>query len=190
MIRKIIVGTLLLSVAISACKKGENDPSLSLRTRKARVAGEWKVTSGKGSSQQNGPWGASTSSWTFDGTTYSTTIGTGAPYAESRMMEFTFEKDGKYQMVDTWDGTKVTYEGDWNFNKGVGEAEGKSELLLSLGKLIEDGITYDVIGHIHFESYVIDELRNDKMVLTKESKSTSSSGSVYTDNEEWVLEPR
>ncbi|MDD4575741.1 MAG: hypothetical protein PHI36_04870, partial [Bacteroidales bacterium] len=38
---------LLLAVfatTFSACKKGEDDPALSLRSRKARVAGEWKMT--------------------------------------------------------------------------------------------------------------------------------------------------
>ena len=34
----------LLSVTILACKKGENDPFLSLSSRKARLAGEWKLT--------------------------------------------------------------------------------------------------------------------------------------------------
>lgn len=31
---------------VSSCKKGENDPFLSLRSRKARVTGEWKLTKG------------------------------------------------------------------------------------------------------------------------------------------------
>lgn len=35
----------LLAPALESCKKGDEDPGLSLRSRKGRVAGEWKVSS-------------------------------------------------------------------------------------------------------------------------------------------------
>ena len=34
-------------VSISSCKKGEEDPFMSLRSRKARLAGEWDIANGK-----------------------------------------------------------------------------------------------------------------------------------------------
>jgi hypothetical protein len=36
---------LILTVALGACKKGEEDPFFSLLSRKARVSGEWKMSS-------------------------------------------------------------------------------------------------------------------------------------------------
>jgi hypothetical protein len=36
----------LLFLFPAACKKGENDPLISLRTRKDRVAGDWRLTGG------------------------------------------------------------------------------------------------------------------------------------------------
>jgi hypothetical protein len=37
---------LAAAFVLPSCKKGENDPFLSLHSRKARVVGEWKLTSG------------------------------------------------------------------------------------------------------------------------------------------------
>lgn len=39
------IAVLTLAFSITSCKKGENDPALSLKSRKSRVAGEWNVTS-------------------------------------------------------------------------------------------------------------------------------------------------
>lgn len=41
----------LILTSFFACKKGQEDPSFSLRTRKARLAGEWKVKSKQDDSQ-------------------------------------------------------------------------------------------------------------------------------------------
>lgn len=39
----LIIYCLLILVFANACKKGQDDPSISLKSRRARVAGEWKV---------------------------------------------------------------------------------------------------------------------------------------------------
>jgi len=38
---------MFLTLLVSGCKKGENDPALSMLPRKARLVGEWKLFSGK-----------------------------------------------------------------------------------------------------------------------------------------------
>lgn len=55
----------LLSSAVTSCKKGDGDPFLSLKSRKARVAGEWKATKMEDKSN-------TTSSSTSGGTTTTT----------------------------------------------------------------------------------------------------------------------
>lgn len=45
-VRKILVGALILALAapmFQSCKKGDEDPGLSLKSRKGRLAGEWTV---------------------------------------------------------------------------------------------------------------------------------------------------
>ncbi|MES2836976.1 MAG: hypothetical protein V4667_05600 [Bacteroidota bacterium] len=55
------IAVLTLAFSITSCKKGENDPALSLKSRKSRVAGEWNVTnysvnsSNSSTSPNNGP---------------------------------------------------------------------------------------------------------------------------------------
>jgi hypothetical protein len=44
-VTKSLIALLALAAVMPACKKGDEDPSISLRSRKGRVAGEWKVKS-------------------------------------------------------------------------------------------------------------------------------------------------
>jgi len=44
--KQFILISLLSVFVFSECKKGEEDPLISLRTRKARVVGKWKIKSG------------------------------------------------------------------------------------------------------------------------------------------------
>lgn len=41
---KLIVITAIGILSLQSCKKGENDPFLSLKTRDARITGEWELT--------------------------------------------------------------------------------------------------------------------------------------------------
>jgi hypothetical protein len=41
----ISIGLIGLTLIVGACRKGENDPLLSLKSRQARLAGEWVVSS-------------------------------------------------------------------------------------------------------------------------------------------------
>lgn len=186
--------TLIMAAAIAAsalpsCKKGENDPFLSLRTRKARVAGEWKVTSGKGSNTQTGAWNPYTSSWTYDGSTQSETEG-GNTTSFPRTITYSFEKDGTYTHTDISDGATVTTTGTWNFLQGVGETKNKSRLALNEltttsqnGPVTTEGEGYDMM-------YTIDELRHKKMVLKLDFSYAYSDGSGGSFSEELVLEPK
>jgi hypothetical protein len=41
---KTLIAVAIVSVTVQSCKKGEDDPALSLRSRDARLIGEWKLT--------------------------------------------------------------------------------------------------------------------------------------------------
>lgn len=49
----ILLGILGLLVSHIGCKKGENDPTLSLRSRKARLVGKWVFEEGSMTLNQN-----------------------------------------------------------------------------------------------------------------------------------------
>lgn len=93
-IAKITVAVLMLgTLALESCKKGEGDPALSLRSRKARFAGEWTVSAGKGSSTSGG----TTTTWVYDGATETTTYPSPLPQGTDKYtISFTIEKDGTW----------------------------------------------------------------------------------------------
>jgi hypothetical protein len=100
-----------LMLATPSCKKGENDPFLSLSSRKARVAGEWDVTGyefmsnnveSDGDSQSStGSLSNNVITFTNSSTSGGTTV-TNTNTVTVNEFSYTFEKDG------TWSSTQNT----------------------------------------------------------------------------------
>lgn len=98
---------------MDGCKKGKGDPFLSLRSRKTRVAGTWKVVAMQSevnttTTDPNGDVITQKQTIEFDGvqaTTTSTSTTGGSTETSTSTQDFTqdytFDKDG------TWKGTKV-----------------------------------------------------------------------------------
>ncbi|HRG59771.1 MAG TPA: hypothetical protein PK323_12500 [Bacteroidia bacterium] len=100
-----VLAILVVASAFTSCKKGEGDPTISLRSRTSRVAGEWKISSEETksdwTSMVTGSAATSGSSlMKFTGTTYSgtNTSGTVTTTASGTVTEnsMTFEKDGTF----------------------------------------------------------------------------------------------
>jgi hypothetical protein len=173
----------------SSCKKGENDPFISFRSRKARVAGEWKVTSGKGSQVETGS-NAYNYSWTFDGTTYSETGNFGTS-SVPRTIEYTFDKDGKFTYDETMGGDTYKSTGTWNFMEGVGETKSKSQLVLREETYTSPSSSSNYEGSTAYDGgFEIVELRHKKMVLRVKYDYSFSSGGTGQVEEEFVLEAK
>lgn len=192
---KVALATLVIgSLALESCKKGEGDPFLSLRSRKGRVAGEWKVSAGSGSSTS----GSSTTTFTYDGATYTTTSGSNS-VSIARTMNYTFEKDGAFTFtqVTTSSGYSetITQTGTWNFTGGVGEVKNKSQIIMTI---LSDAVSTtigssttsstDTYTGSDAPSMMADiyQLKNKEMIF--KYKGTSTSGSTTSSNEgEWTL---
>ena len=163
-----------LIIVFGGCKKGQNDPFISFRSRKARVSGEWKLTTGSVTTSG----GPQTIVITYDGTNKIEGSTTNA-YTENT----TFEKKGDYKTVISDDGTVKVREGTWDFTAGVGKAKKKERLVITILKeTITIGSTTTI--YTYFGSgasiivYEIDELRNKKMVLKLDG--SQSSGNITT----------
>ncbi|MFH2142767.1 MAG: hypothetical protein ABIJ97_10110 [Bacteroidota bacterium] len=63
----VILVVLAIPFIVTSCKKGENDPFISLKSRNARLVGEWKISESTVSN---------TSNYTYDGSTYTQTTST------------------------------------------------------------------------------------------------------------------
>ena len=167
---------LILSVfVLSACKKGENDPFLSLRSRNARITGVWKLTSQQSSSSYTTTFGGSSTtdvtSYSFDGTTMTETDG-GSTDSYSFSQTIEIKKEGTYKLTIVEDGTTSVTEGNWWW-------------LDSNKKKVRIAFDDD------WGSFYIDALKNKELVLTRdESESISDSGfsDSYTSTGKWEFE--
>ena len=117
--KKVLLVLLVAVFAIptfQSCKKGENDPSISLRSRKARLVGEWKLSAGTIEKKI----GNTVYDFSYDGTNCVTTglISATTSYTEN----ISIIKDGTFTQTIFDDGKKIVYEGNWYF-LGANKAE-------------------------------------------------------------------
>jgi hypothetical protein len=200
----IILPAIIVSVlTFNGCKKGEGDPFFSMHSRKARIIGEWNVSSGEGTRSEINVSGTSTTtkttSWTYDGTNKSEAVtvdaGTGSIPTNSNSkftMTYEFFKEGKFKTVYTDNNNTIPSititEGLWNFTDGIGDAKKKSSIVLrSLSVVSSSGMmtTYDgtKAPTVVFEIY---QLKN-KEVQLQSSYKTVYGASSDTSEEKWTL---
>jgi len=193
--KRIVVLSLYLIVTFvlfNGCRRGEDDPFISFRSRKARVTGKWKMTSIKRTSTYN----STTEIFTANGSTYTRTElnSNGANSSKTGIYtyEITFKKDGTYTGQINEDGNIANIEGKWNFTGGVGDMKDKSQITLYETSYKDRDDTYTFTGHYFNDTYDLKELRNNKMVwYTKYTDtSTSSYYSSHSEEEEIVFEAK
>jgi len=151
-----ISSVILLSfILLSACKKGDEDPWLSLKTRTARLADEWQVVEAE--------WETNDSIASFADGEYKIYLNNIEYVGVEGSMTFVFLKQGSYTInrtvnyPDNWKGTNSIaftedYEetGSWQFTGGAGEVKEKSQLLLLPNKVQTSrfiGSALDVISY-------------------------------------------
>lgn len=195
-----LAAAVVLPTVFVGCKKGENDPFLSFRSRKGRVAGEWKVTEGSGTTTSSFGGSSYTSTWTYDGATRTETSG-GSSSTSKETMNFTFDKDGTFtatmvgtETIDT--DTYTTTEnasGTWNFTGGVGETKNKSQIIMATTSYTSNttpggtATTQTYTGsNAPTEIWDIDQLKNKEMIV-KWAGSASSSGSSSSSEGTYTL---
>jgi hypothetical protein len=183
-------------IVFSSCRKGEDDPLISFRSRKARVAGNWKVTHLKNTFISYGLNNTYTTVYETDGSSYTNTISNSNPVSSQTTTgtvskEYTFEKKGNYSVLETRDGIAITYSGVWNFTSGVGDVKNKSQITLYQQLSWEsDSSSMSNTGNYFDKTYYLKELRNKKMVWYSQVTNTRDNVVAYTIEEEITLEAR
>jgi len=196
--KRIVVLSLYLIVTFvlfNGCRRGEDDPFISFRSRKARVTGKWKMTSIKRTSYETDIFGSTTKIFTGNGSTYTRTEqnsnGTNFSKTGIYTYEITFKKDGSYTAQINEDGNIANIEGKWNFTGGVGDMKDKSQITLYETSYKSPGYTFTSTGHYFNDTYDLKELRNNKMVwYTKYTTSYSWDNHSDTEEEEIVFEAK
>lgn len=181
MLKRVVVFSLIAASILMGCKKGENDPLISLKTRKSRLSGEWKVSFAE--------YSINDSTYSYDGTTLKEKKGVDAEVVDlTAEMNYVFEKSGKYSI-----NTRTTYvagyfgdntpeltrvyleEGIWNFTGGNNGTKSKSQLLLTPDRVENSVSGISDIQITVYENpvngrvYDIDMLKDKSLRLTYET---------------------
>lgn len=182
----------IISAGFVGCKKGDKDPFISLRSRKARVVGDWKVSKYTSSSTSASGVSTYTDSYSLDGGTYTethTSNGSTSTDVGVGTWTYKFEKDGKYSMssISTLSGNTDSYteSGTWNFTGGIGkDVKKKSQIVLttlSTTRSSTGGPTYSDTytgADAPIQILQLVELRNKEMIIKMDG--TNVSVSVYS----------
>ena len=190
---KLINTLLLIFLSFALCclsgclKKGEDDPLISLRTRKARLTGQWYLTNGMEESTSisvdslGRHESKTTSVYTRDYYSYS--------------MEF--KKDGGFSSEKTDNSANTTVlNGTWNFTKGIGKHKNKEQVVINLNS--NSTINTSPYSQFAYEdtfkgnqsdlTYTLKELRNKKLVLVYEYSYIQNNGYESSTKSELTFE--
>jgi hypothetical protein len=189
MVKKTIA-LMLLTLCFSTCRKGEDDPLLSFRTRTARIAGEWRLSSGKVLISVNNPKTGSkySVSFTFSKSRYegvdNNGFGTGI-----YMLNLRVEKDGFFTFHEQFDGEALDGGGSWDFLRRSPDVKNKEEvnfIVNSITKGTTNTAPVFVWGFTNMR-YRIKELRHKKMVLTVDEQSVIDPRETLSFNGEYTF---
>jgi hypothetical protein len=189
----IIILTTFLAFVLPSCKKGDNDPWLSFRSRKNRICGKWDLKSGTStykyydtteSVNYTGSNAEITYSTDADGVFSSGTI----PYTE----KWTINKDETYTIIKNNYEYYLTVEGFWSFGKKDEELDLKNKesiiFRITSKKYVYNGsngnpngtFLYTYTGsYCPFYNYTIDELKNKEIILKYEGASNQEDFSEH-----------
>ena len=169
----LIILIFIIIFSLPSCKKGENDPFLSLRSRKARITGEWVLKSGNVTYTEND---------TNDVTTYDGTNAVSSIYGSFPLTQkWKINKNGTYERIVHNNGNVFTTKGIWTFGDKIKDADIKNKETVTFIIEYYNVIYYGGTGN-YTETYSgssspnytmnIDKLKNKEMVLLFEGTET------------------
>ncbi len=134
-------------ITFSGCKKGENDPFLTLHTRDARLTQEWNLVSFNGTSVETIDGAETNIEYTYDGTNLYTTINgvtTSAAYTFTMDIKSNGEvfSDEKYNEIVG--GDPISQSSKTSFWYWGDDDKNKTAVYLDLTGLFNGILVYDI----------------------------------------------
>lgn len=172
--KKLLIAVVVLAT-FAGCKKGENDPFLSFRSRDARVVGEWKVSNYSYDETTVNGTQTITTKVTYDGSKYTSTNSVANPPVDQATYDTKIEilKDGtvKYtQVMNLGNASSTTVqEGTWIW---ADSRKNKSQIFIA--------VAGNTVGNNYIQggTYVVDQLKNKEMILTNATSASFESSGV------------
>lgn len=171
--------------AFQSCKKGPNDPAISLVSRTSRLAGTWSLTKGTETSVS----GTTTTTTTYNGGSFTVVSGSSS-YTGSYTCEWVIDKKGTYVMTRTRTvtGASDTYkdEGKWYWADKNKTDNIKSKQMLCLRserRTYTDASGTDIYSEVFGDltTFMLDKLSSKEIVMKRAYSYTSTSTSSETD---------
>jgi hypothetical protein len=213
----LILAVLIIAPFMQSCKKGDGDPFFSIYSRKARVAGDWKISK----LTDNLAYGKITIETTYDGnkkkevktihdsiihvtnpTPHDSTFDYVTKQTWTGSVAYSFEKKGSYDILENFtnDTTMEKYtaeeKGLWYFTGGGKNSGFKYKELLGLQMQSyvynpDGSASYSITGSgdNNQEIYEIYELKNNEIILKVITEETINTVKI-TRNLELTLIPR
>jgi len=190
-ILKLSMAVAIIALVFSGCKKGENDPFISLKSRTSRLTNTWEL------SAMDYTTTSVNSTYTFSykysyssgiqTVTSTTTVGGSSSTTTSTSTltkKITFEKDGTYKVEINDDGDLSTIEGNWAWlgKSKPAELADKEAVMLSSTKEVDGSDTDNYSGKSNDfdDMLVFDKLSSKELVVLYDYTNTDSDGYSYT----------
>jgi hypothetical protein len=176
---------------LPSCKKGENDPFISLKSRDARITAKWKLTKIEGTESDIQTQGAYTTNESktvsYNGSTEtSTTVTTMTGFPTDTQtatsiytFELTLDKLGVATYSSTFPPNSYTGNGSWTWGSN---SKNKDVLTIELN---------GTGGSMFSGTYDIDQLKSSELLLkmkTEESTTSTNASETKTTDYTYTLE--
>lgn len=203
------MAAIIAAGSITSCKKGENDPGLSLKSRKGRISGTWKLV--EGSITYADPSNSTSSTTTYTETSVTTvssfsfggTTITSTEVDNINDFSITIEKTGSYTMnmsttQSTVDGNAVSNpttsventSGNWAFVGKSKDADLKNKEAIAFNQTSEtntfttggtsNSSTVGWSGITNMDVWMIDQLKNKEVIFKGTYTYTNSNNETET----------
>ena len=160
----------LVSPVFNSCKKGANDPFISLRSRAGRLKGVWNLTAGTVTNIS----GSSSTTYTYTGTMVTYVAGgqsQTAPYTES----VEFVKDNTFTSTVMSGTTMEVVSGFWAFMDGYDAVKNKECVVLRIkSEMYGSDITTYTDDLMPSQILRFDELKGSECIIMSNGTETSS----------------
>jgi len=171
----ILMLVILATPLLNSCKKGPDDPFISLRSRAGRLKGEWNLTSGTETETSGG----STYTETYTGTIVTVTSG-GLSSSHAHTEDIQFLKGNAFTSTILDDAQTTICQGFWAFMDGYDDVKNKECVVVRLSSQISGGSVTTYTGD-DMPSYVLrlDKLSGSELII--ESNGSTIGSSTDTD---------
>jgi hypothetical protein len=177
-VNKFLIVMLIAFMALpvlNSCKKGADDPGISLKSRKSRLVGEWTLESGT----KTYVMGGTTATMTYTNTMVTISYG-GSTDTYQYTEKVEFMKDNSFKTTIMYDGDLEVTEGYWTFMDGYDEIKNKECIVIRVNSYLDPGGSTLFTGDQMPASVLRFRKLSSKETIIDAEGTETSGGSTYS----------